>query len=151
MVKRGAVRSFFCTRESAEFKRLGHLKAQPLLGGDLASRYPVRVAVGMLGKVGVNVEEWLSKNSQHLPYGEPEAKLILSQLQKGTGIIETTSCGRVLDAVAVVLGVCFERTYEGELAMKLESIALAGRDHLKTRTSTARRCFGYFLLDWFNL
>ena len=121
----------FCTHKSAEFKRLGHLKTQPLLGGDLASRYPVRVAVGMLGKVGVNVEEWLSKNNQHLPYGEPEAKLILSQLQKGVGIIETTSCGRVLDAIAVVLGVCFERTYEGELAMKLESTALAGTDLLK--------------------
>ena len=30
-----------CTCESAEFKRLGHLEAQPLLGGDLASRYPI--------------------------------------------------------------------------------------------------------------
>ncbi len=38
----------FCTRESADFKRLGHLEPQPLLGGDLASRYPLRVAAGML-------------------------------------------------------------------------------------------------------
>jgi hydrogenase maturation protein HypF len=117
----------FCNRESAEFKRLGHLEAQPLLGGDLASRYPVRVAVGMLSKAGVNVEEWLTKNSQHLPYGETEAKLILYQLKKETGTVETTSCGRVLDAVAAVLGVCFERTYEGESAMKLESGALTGK------------------------
>ena len=32
----------FCTRESAKFKRLGHLEPQPLLGGDIASRYPLR-------------------------------------------------------------------------------------------------------------
>ena len=123
----------FCTRESAEFKRLGHLEAQPLLGGDLASRYPVRVAAGMLQKAGVNVEDWLIQNSGHLPYGETEAKLILDQLKKGTGTVETTSCGRVLDAVAAVLGVCFERSYEGEPAMKLESAALRGKDSLKLK------------------
>jgi hydrogenase maturation protein HypF len=120
----------FFSHESADFKRLGHLEAQSLLGGDLASRYPVRVAAGMLSKAGVNVEEWLTKNSQHLPYGETEAKLILNQLKKGTGILETTSCGRVLDAVAAVLEVCFERTYEGESAMKLESSALVGKNVL---------------------
>ena len=122
-----------CTRESAEFKRLGHLEAQPLLGGDLASRYPVRVAAGMLGRAGVNVEEWLTKNSTHLPYGETEAKVILNQLKKGAGTVETTSCGRVLDAVSAFLGVCFERTYEGEPAMKLESAALLGKDTLNLK------------------
>ncbi len=123
----------FCTRESPEFRRLGHLEAQRLLGGDLASRYPVRVAAGMLSKSGVDVEGWLAKNSQHLPHGETEAQLILSQLKKGAETVETTSCGRVLDAAAAVLGVCFERSYEGEPAMKLESAALAGKDILELK------------------
>src|SRR5665647_490067 len=88
----------------------------------------------MLGKAGVNVEEWLTKNSRHLPYGETEAKLILSQLKKGIGTVETTSCGRVLDAVAAVLGICYERSYEGEPAMKLESNALLGKNTLNLKT-----------------
>jgi hydrogenase maturation protein HypF len=119
-----------CTAESAEFRRVGHLEAQPLLGGDLASRYPLRVAAGMLQKAGVNVEAWLSKNVEHLPHGATEAQLITEQLKTGKGTIETTSCGRVLDAVATVLGVCFERSYEGEPAMKLESAAMEGEDAL---------------------
>jgi hydrogenase maturation protein HypF len=123
----------FCARESADFKRLGHLEAQPLLGGDLASRYPVRVAAGMLSKAGVNFEEWLTKNTPHLPYGQAEAQIILNQLKKCSGAIETTSCGRVLDALAAVLGVCFERTYEGEPAMKLESVALGGKNKLNLK------------------
>ncbi len=53
----------FCTRESTEFMRLGHLEPQPLLGGDVASRYPLRVAAGMLDKAGVTVEPWLMQNS----------------------------------------------------------------------------------------
>jgi hydrogenase maturation protein HypF len=123
----------FCTLESAKFKRLGHLEPQPLLGGDVASRFPLRVAVGMLAKAGVEVEPWLMQNSAHLPFGETEANLILDQLEKGLGTVETTSCGRVLDAVAAVLGVCFERSYEGEPAMKLESAAVTGKDVLNLK------------------
>jgi hydrogenase maturation protein HypF len=123
----------FCTRDSSKFKRLGHLEPQPLLGGDVASRYPIRVAAGMLAKAGVKVEPWLRQNNAHLPFGETEASLILNQLGKSSGIIETTSCGRVLDAVAAVLGVCYERSYEGEPAMKLESAALKGKDVLKLK------------------
>jgi hydrogenase maturation protein HypF len=123
----------YCTRESAEFKRLGHLEGQPLLGGDSASRYPLRVAAGMLSKAGVNLERWLMQNSQHLPHGETEAKLIIDQLQKGSGTVETTSCGRVLDAVSAVLGLCYARSYEGEPAMKLESAALGGGDALNLK------------------
>ena len=118
-----------CALESSEFTRLGHLEVQPLLGGDLASRYPIRVAAGMLQKTDVNVENWLMQNSIQLPHGKTEAKLILEQLKKDNGV-ETTSCGRVLDAAAAVLGLCFERSYEGEPAMKLESLALSGKDIL---------------------
>jgi hydrogenase maturation protein HypF len=86
----------------------------------------------MLGKAGVDVEPWLIQNSGHLPYGETEAKLIVDQLN-GRGTVETTSCGRVLDAVSAVLGLCYVRSYEGEPAMKLESAALGGKDALNLK------------------
>jgi len=120
----------FCSRESAGFERLAHLQKQPLIGGDLATRYPLRVAAGILRKE-VDVEEWLLKNKERFPYGEREIQIILNQLGKDGGTIKTTSCGRILDAVAAILGVCYERTYEGEPAMKLESLAMKGRDILK--------------------
>ena len=122
----------FCTRESAGFKRLAHLEPQPLLGGDVATRYPLRIAAGILSKK-VNVEPWLLERSERLLHGETEAKLILQQLQKGVGVTSTTSCGRVLDAVSAVLGVCYERTYEGEPAIKLESAAVKGKDALNMK------------------
>jgi len=79
----------------------------------------------------VNVEDWLLRNRQRFPHGENEIHIILHQLEKDHNIIETSSCGRVLDAVAAVLSVCCERTYEGEPAMKLESAAIRGSDALK--------------------
>ena len=113
-----------------EFKRLGHLQEQPLLGGDAATRYPLRMAAGILYG-HAEVDDWLMENSRYLPYGEKEAQIILSQLRKGNVKIKTTSCGRILDAVSAILGICYERTYEGEPAMKLESAAIGGRDVLE--------------------
>jgi hydrogenase maturation protein HypF len=120
------------TRDSADFTRLGHLEPQLLIGGDAATRYPLRIAAAILNKK-IDVEPWLLQNSKHLPHGETEAKLLLHQLGQGSGTVETTSCGRILDAVAAVLGVCYERTYEGEPAMKLESAAINGKDALKLK------------------
>jgi hydrogenase maturation protein HypF len=119
-----------CSPESAGFKRVAHLEKQPLIGGDSATRYPLRTAAGILFKK-VGVRGWLLQNKSHFPHGESEIEVILQQLEKSLNIIETTSCGRVLDAVAAVLGICYERTYEGEPAMKLESAAAKGKDVLK--------------------
>ena len=119
----------FCTQDFSDFERLAHLQKQPLIGGDLATRYPLRVAAGMLHEK-VDVQRWLLQE-QYFPHGEKEVEIIIHQLEKRSKIIETSSCGRVLDAVAAVLGICYERTYEGEPAMKLESTAIKGKDALK--------------------
>jgi hydrogenase maturation protein HypF len=66
---------------------------------------------------------------EHLPHGKEEAELILQQLKKPSPIL-TTSCGRVLDVVSAILGLCYQRTYEGEPAMKLESAAVQGKEIL---------------------
>jgi len=118
-----------CTSESSNFKRVAHLEKQPLIGGDLATRYPLRTAAGILLKK-TDVKGWLLQNKKHFPHGESEIQIVLQQL-KGHNVTETTSCGRVLDAIAAVLGICYERTYEGEPAMKLEASAIKGKDVLK--------------------
>ncbi len=115
----------------AQFERVGHLQEQPLIGGDLATRYPLRMAAGILGNTKEG-EQWLLANSDHLPHGREEAKIIIGQLgNEHQRSAVTTSCGRVLDAVAAILGICYDRTYQGEPAMKLESAAVRGRDVLK--------------------
>ena len=116
----------YCNRN--EFRRQAHLEAQPMVGGDLATIHPLRMAAGILHKK-VDVTEWLTSMSGKFPHGKNEVELVLKQLEKGS-VPETTSCGRVLDAVSALLGICYERTYEGEPAMKLESVAIQGKDKL---------------------
>ncbi|MFH1327954.1 MAG: carbamoyltransferase HypF [Candidatus Bathyarchaeota archaeon] len=118
---------------SEGFLRLGHLQEQFMLGGDLATYYPIRMVAGILGEVA-NITPWLYSKVEKLPHGEKEIEVIIKQLEQKKSH-KTSSCGRVLDAVSALLGICHERTYEGEPAIKLEAVAERGKDilHLKPR------------------
>jgi hydrogenase maturation protein HypF len=113
------------------FKRVAHLEEQPMVGGDQATRYPVRMVAGIL-REEPSIRDWLKHNSTHLPRGEKEIPVIEGQLEK-KDFIWTSSCGRVLDSVAAILGVSYERTYEGEPAIKLEAHSSGGRDVLNLK------------------
>lgn len=107
------------------FERVGSLMPHPMPGGDLATRYPARMVAGMLwGRYSPEELRAVLMSLKGLRGGEVE--LVLRQLERGFNTPETTSAGRVLDAVSALLGVCHLRTYEGEPAIKLESFALKG-------------------------
>jgi len=108
----------------AEYTRVGHLESHPLVGGDRATRYPLRIAAGILASEA-DLEPYLHRHDHIFPYGAEEVDIVLHQARQRVGI-PTTSCGRVLDAAAALLAICFERTYEGEPAMRLESHARSG-------------------------
>jgi hydrogenase maturation protein HypF len=112
-----------------EEKRMGSLQPQPLIGGDLAAVYPVRMVVGILARAydEKRVRRIVKRFCfDGLRKGEKELDLIIQQLRKGFKVHLTTSTGRVLDAISILLGVSYERTYEGEGAMRLEGVASRG-------------------------
>ena len=115
----------------AEVKRAAHLEEQPMVGGDLATRYPVRMVAGILRNEPA-IQDWLKANASHLPHGKAEIPIVMRQLYR-QDFIWTSSCGRVLDSVAALLGISYERTYEGEPAMKLEACSNGGTDALNIK------------------
>ena len=111
------------------YERLGSLMSQNMAGGDLTTKYPVRMVIAMLYDHYDHEElKELMKNEyiHYFKYGTKEIDLVLKQLDRQFNIQKTTSTGRVLDAISAALGICGERTYEGECAMKLESVAYRG-------------------------
>jgi len=140
-----------CTDAAYGFKRLGHLEKQPMIGGDLATFNPIRMAAGIL-QDRVDLEPWLLSNKKHFPHGEKEVQVALQQLARKENTLYTTSCGRILDAVSAILGVCTERTYEGEPSMKLESTAIGGKDvlNLKPRLESDVLCTGTLVAEIFE-
>ncbi len=111
-----------CTLDG--FTRVGHLELQPMPGGDLATRYPLRMLAGVLHEAD-GFADFLREHADSFPHGEREVDVVLKQAAKGHGV-PTSSCGRVLDAAAALLDVCHQRRYEGEPAMRLESHARGG-------------------------
>ena len=110
------------------FKRVGSLMPQLMPGGDLAVNYPARMAAGILSREYPTEE--LRKILREISQGfrsEKEIDIVLKQIEQKYNTPKTTSTGRVLDAISALLGICYERTYEGEPAMKLEALAFKGR------------------------
>ena len=117
----------------------GGLELQPMPGGDLSTKYPIRMAMGILYGAMDNEElRTLMKNtySSYFKYGEKEVDITLKQLEKDFNTAYTSSMGRVLDSVSVLLGISQNRGYEGECSMKLESSAINGFDMLDIGLST---------------
>ena len=108
-------------------ERFGHLIEQPMVGGDLAAFYPLRMVAGILYKCAEDLEDYLYSNANQFPSGKNEIKSIIEQMRIGK-VPFTSSTGRILDAVSALLGVCYDRSYEGEPAMLLESVAVNGED-----------------------
>ena len=108
------------------YERLGHLEQQMMPGGDVATKYPIRMLLSILKD-----EDLIKNYIDYFKYGEMEIKNIYKQLDAGINVGKTTSTGRVLDSVSVALEICSERTYEGEASMKLESAAYYSTNNLE--------------------
>ncbi len=125
----GAIWGCECMLASLEgFERFGHLAYYPLAGADKASKEAIRPLIGLLKKTygdnfKLNRFEWL------LERVEPDAdkqKIILGQIERRINIAETSSLGRVFDAVAAMAGVGTYNYFEAQLPMALEAIAETG-------------------------
>jgi len=110
-----------------DYERKGGLITQDYTGGDLSAIYSSRA---FLGIVGDELEH--EKILQILGPAEisPSQKITLDMLDilvkasdNRINIVKSTSAGRVLDSVAVALGICTQNSYDGECPMKLEAIA----------------------------
>lgn len=105
------------------FARLGNLRPLPLPGGEASIRRPGRMALANLWQLlgEATAREWAGQ----LPLGlsPEEIEILFRQLARGINTFETSSCGRLFDAVAGFLGVCPQVGYEGQAAVELETLA----------------------------
>ena len=101
-----------------DLKRVAHLEPMAMPGGDLATRFPERMLYGILPD-----EEVLALLAAR-GWTDIELGVLKHQIISGFNVTMTTSTGRLLDAASALLGLCRERTYDGEPAMKLESAAV---------------------------
>lgn len=124
----GAVWGCECLLASLEkFERFGHLAYYQLAGADKASKEAIRPVLGLLKKTygeGFKLDKfkWLldkiepDKNKQ---------QIILEQIDKKINTVDTSSLGRVFDAVAAMVGLGSFNKTDAQLPIALESIAVS--------------------------
>ncbi|HWC96918.1 MAG TPA: carbamoyltransferase HypF [Candidatus Sulfopaludibacter sp.] len=93
----------------AGFTRRAHLRYAPLAGGDAAVREPWRAALAYVDRVEGVAEE--------------RQRVVRRMIETGFNTVQTSSCGRLFDAVAALIGLRREVTFEGQAAIELEAIA----------------------------
>lgn len=102
------------------FTRLGHLKYVRMPGGEKAIKHPYRMAFGYLYSL---FGEEISRFSRFTELIDGQEQLLMrQQMDKGLNAPLTSSCGRLFDAAAALLNIGRTVRYEGEAAVRLESI-----------------------------
>ncbi len=106
------------------YTRLGHLSHLRLPGGDTAATEPWRMALAALYSVSDGKTLHASQlpvSLQHLDAAE--IQIIRTMVEKKFNAPLTSSCGRLFDAIAALLGICQYNSYEGQAAIELEAQA----------------------------
>jgi hydrogenase maturation protein HypF len=143
----GAIWGCECMIASLEkFERFGHLAYYPLPGADKASKQAIRPALSILkqtygGEFNLEEFDWLLRRLEDAPSKKSqisslsraksrdrESQIVQEQLDKGVNCIETSSLGRVFDAVAGMLGLGSYNHFDAQLPMALEAIAASDID-----------------------
>jgi hydrogenase maturation protein HypF len=125
----GAIWGCECLIASLDgFERFGHLTYYTLAGADAASKEAIRPLIGLLKQTYGN-DFKLQKFGWLLDKIETDAnkqQIISEQLEKQVNAVQTSSLGRVFDAVAAMLGLGSYNHFEAQLPMALEAIIADG-------------------------
>ncbi len=116
----------FLLADYRSYRRLAHFVPVPLIGGSKAMREPWRNTLAhlhtFLGWEAVRTS-YPNLEAVRLLEGKP-LETCFRMMERGINSPPSSSAGRLFDAVAAALGLCFDAaSYEGQAAIELEALA----------------------------
>lgn len=120
-----------------DFRRLAHLAPIPLAGGDKANQQPWRNTFAhLMTSIGPDPLAQIEGQYGELPIlarlrGKP-VDVLEQMISGGLNAPLASSAGRLFDAVAGALGICFDQIdIEGQAAMRLQALAEEAPDEVR--------------------
>jgi hydrogenase maturation protein HypF len=111
---------FLCSSRTG-YQRVGRLRPFWLPGGEAAARQPWRSALGVLDAV-YGARMW-AMDVPPVGRSAPHASTLAALLRPGPCSVKTSSAGRLFDAVAALIGLRQDCSYEAQAATLLEQVA----------------------------
>jgi hydrogenase maturation protein HypF len=111
----------FLHASRSQCSRFGHIGQFSLPGGDAAIREPWRIGLSLLLHTSARIDSPALADFFKIPVSS--LSLLLQMLERNINSPLTSSCGRLFDGVAALLGVRSHVQYEGQAAMELECLA----------------------------
>jgi hydrogenase maturation protein HypF len=99
----------FLVCRDGDYERVAHLRTFMLPGGEAAVKQPWRSALGVRYEL-----------LDEAAFSEEDPPALRQILRRGINSPVTSSAGRLFDAVASMLGLCEDISFEGQAAMALE-------------------------------
>ncbi len=106
------------------WRRIGHLRNFLLPGGDKAVRDTRRSGIGLLYGIYGDRIFTMNRVLTRFDFSSAELTALTKILPARLNCSVTSSAGRLFDAVAAILGICRENSFEGQAGMMLESRAI---------------------------
>ena len=153
---------FFQIADS-KVERIAHLRPFRLPGGDKAVREPCRAAIGLLYEISGDAAFEMRHLLPFQGLAAVELSALKGMLRRKLNSPQTSSMGRLFDAVASLIGLRQQMRFEGQAAMELEfaldgietheayPLPIAARGDARPTTSpnsTLRTPHSALILDW---
>jgi hydrogenase maturation protein HypF len=103
----------------ANFERFAHLEYLPLPVGDSVLRFPWRMVVGYAHALGIEIDDLSFLQN----IDKQAIRAIKEQISKQSNLSFTSSVGRLFEAVASLIGIRNEVTYEAQAAIEMEVLS----------------------------
>ncbi len=141
----------FLLADYRSYRRLAHFAPVPLIGGAKAMREPWRNTLAHLHTflgwdairrdyAGLEIVQRLERKP---------VDTCLRMMERGINSPPSSSAGRLFDAVAAALGICFDAaSYEGQAAIELEALAETAMGNASLGYGAALRPGEPGKLDW---
>ena len=114
------------------FERAAHFEYVPLPGGAAAIREPWRMTVSYLAHHFGRDFMSLDILKTDIPFARqlnrPKVDFLLRMMEQGVNSPLTSSCGRLFDAVAALIGIRQQVNYEAQAAIELEMAITSSED-----------------------
>lgn len=112
----------FLVGNRKEFKRVGHFKYTKIQGGDSAQKDIWKIGVSYLKTL--DDDSLKEKGVERIQsFVKEDVDNVCTALDYNLNCYETSSVGRLYDAVAAILGIREKITYDAQAAIELEAIA----------------------------